>query len=661
MIPQKRILHSFVLSLVALTAALLLGGCGKKVTEAARDNTEEVKAYYASKPDFFHFKTPADLPDDLVWENGTDLPEIGSPEAKKGGTLYYYLQDYPRTLRHLGPDSNGSFRPWILDDVVMNWAWRHPNRPEIGPNGFHYFAGLASEWAIDKKRKTVFVRIDPAARWNDGVPITADDMFFAFFLYQSKYIQTPWYNNFYTTNYAGITRYDAHTFAITLPEDRPDMSARVLELNPQPAHFYKELGDDYPERYQWRVVPSSGPYTIRDEDIQKGRSITLTHVRDWWARDKKNWRYRFNPAKIRLSIIRDTPKSFEAFKKGEIDFFGLALAEYWYDKLPDSDPDVQAGYIHKVKFYNEIPRPTYGLWMNTSRPHLDNKEIRVGIQFATNWQLVIGKFARGDWERMQTSSDGYGEFTHPTLRARPFSVEKALESFAKAGFTKRGPDGVLVNDKGERLTFQLTTGWEALKDIPTILREEALKAGVEFRIEVLDGTASWKKVQEKQHDIQFSAFNVSPEMYPRYWETYHSANAYDNAFLPDGSVNPDRKLKTQTNNLETIAILELDKMIIAYDRSSSAEEMKKLAFKMEELLDDHASFSPGFVVPFIRVGSWRWIGYPEDYHVRLGRTFNEWFVFWIDEDKKRETLEARRTGRKFEPEILTFDQYKKND
>jgi len=648
-------------TLAAVSAAFLLGGCGGKKTETVQDNTEEVKAYYASKPEFFHFKTLADLPTDLLWENGADLEEIGSPNAKKGGTIYTAIQDYPRTLRHHGPDSNGSFRPWILDDVVMNWAWRHPNNTEIGPTGFHYFPGLATEWAIDKARKTVFVRVNPKARWNDGVPITADDMLFAFFLYQSKYIQAPWYNNFYSTNYAGITRYDSHTFAITLPEDRPDMSARVLELNPQPAHFFKELGDDYPERYQWRVVPSSGPYTIREEDIQKGRSIVLTQIDDWWARDLKHWRYRFNPAKIRFSVIRDTSKLFEAFKKGEIDFFGLALAEYWYDKLPDSDPEVQAGYIHKSKFYNEIPRPTYGLWMNTSRPLLDNQDIRVGIQFATNWKLVIEKFARGDWERMNTASDGYSEFTHPTLRSRPFSVEKALESFAKAGFKKRGPDGILVNDKGDRLTFQLTTGYEALKDILTILREEALKAGVEFRIEVLDGTASWKKVQEKQHDIQFSAFNVSPEMFPRYWETNHSANAYDNAFLADGSVNPDRKLKTQTNNLESMAIFEMDKKIIAYDRSSSAEEMKKLAFEMEEMLHDYASFSPGYVVPFFRVGTWRWVGYPEDYHVKLGRNFSEWMLFWVDEDLKKETMDARRTGKTFPAQIRTYDQYKKSE
>ena len=50
------------------------------------------------------------------------------------------------------------------------------------------------------------------------------------------------------------------------------------------------------------------------------------------------------------------------------------------------------------------------------------------------------------------------------------------------------------HDSGERLSFTLTTGYDNLRDVLTILREQAGKAGLEFRLEVLDGTAAWKKV-----------------------------------------------------------------------------------------------------------------------------------------------------------------------
>ncbi len=296
--------------------------------------------------------------------------------------------------------------------------------------------------------------------------------------------------------------------------------------------------------------------------------------------------------------------------------------------------------------------------MNTSKPLLDNRDIRVGINYATNWDLVIEKFFRGDYTRMQTSSDGYGEFTHPSLSSRPFDIEQALASFAAAGFTQRGPDGILVNEAGKRLSFTLSTGYEAMKDVLTILKEEAAKAGLEFRLEVLDGTAGWKKVQEKQHDIHFSAFGVSLELYPRFWETYHSDNAYDQAFLEDGSVNPDRKVKTQTNNLEAMAVKEMDEMIDAYRDSSSKEEMIDLAHRMTALHHEHASFVPGFYQPFYRVGHWRWLRYPEFFNHKHSSNAGRYFVHWIDTDIKEETREAIDNGETFEPQINVYDQFK---
>ena len=68
--------------------------------------------------------------------------------------------------------------------------------------------------------------------------------------------------------------------------------------------------------------------------------------------------------------------------------------------------------------------------MNTARPLLDNKEVRIGINYATNWQLVIDKFFRGDYARLNTGEEGFGEFSHPTLKAREFNIDKALEHFA---------------------------------------------------------------------------------------------------------------------------------------------------------------------------------------------------------------------------------------
>lgn len=641
--------------LTATLIALVMVACGGGSDSGeARDNTEEVLAYYEEHADFFRFRTPADIPDGLEWQDGMHLPDLGSPEAVKGGTQYGSIQDFPRTLRYVGPDSNGAFRTWILDDVTLSLAMGHPDVEGES------FPALAREWAVDEENRTVYARLDPDARWSDGEPVTADDFMFMFFFYQSEYIVAPWYNNYYGVGqtYHNITKYDDHTISISMNEAKPDLAERALGLRPMPRHFFYDLGDDFVERYQWRFVPTTGPYVLRDQDVVRGRSITITRLEDWWAKDKKYFRNRYNVDRIVLNVIRDSNNVFETFKRGDIDQFGMNLAEHWYEKLPDSDPDVRNGYIHKSVFHNMRPRPNYGLWMNTSRPLLDDQDVRLGIQYATNWDLVISNFFRGDYSRMHTASDGFGEFSHPTIQARPYDINKAAEHFANAGFTTRGRDGILVNDQGRRLAFTLSTGYESMADVLTILREEAARAGLEFRIEVLDQTAGWHKVQEKQHDIFFSAFGIGVEMYPRFWDFYHSDNAYDQAFLEDGTVNPNRRVKVQTNNLEVLADWEFDQMIDRYVRSSDRDEMLELAHRMFEFHYDYASFVPGFVQDFYRVGHWRWVRYPEFFNHRQSGSPGELHIHWIDEQMKAETLAARRSGETFEPVIRVYDQHR---
>jgi len=130
-----------IFSCLLAAGALLLSACVKKeaVDTAPKTSTSDAaKAFYDAHPEFFHYKTPADIPADLVWDDGMDLPDLGSPNAKKGGMMNFWVQDFPRTLRTVGPDSNGSFRPWILDDNAIPFAERHPNDTSLTADGFHY-------------------------------------------------------------------------------------------------------------------------------------------------------------------------------------------------------------------------------------------------------------------------------------------------------------------------------------------------------------------------------------------------------------------------------------------------------------------------------------------------------------------------------------------
>lgn len=633
-------MNSRLLFLSALAAgAALAGGCAKKAAEAQQDGLAAAAAYYQAHPNFYHFKTIADLPKDLTWLDGADVKPFADPAAKRGGTAHFWEPDYPRTLRMYGPDAASSFRAYLLDDTQLWLVQRQPNTGQDYP-------GLAKEWAYDPDGQTMYFRLDPDARWSDGQPVTADDWVFMFYFFTSPNLQDPWYNNFYKEFYRGITKYDDHTFSITFYEKKPDLSYRIGDLTPIPAHFYKEFGTDYLQRYQWRVEPTTGAYTVRPEDIRKGSSIAMTRVPNWWAENKPMFRHRYNVDRIQFDIIRDSDKAIEAFKHGDIDVTELQTAKGWYNDLPDSSPLVQRGAIAKAIFYNIIPRPTYAFSLNKADPLLANHDVRVGIAYALNFDLVDKEVFHGDWVRMQTSADGYSEVPFPNIHPRPFSVEEALASFAKAGFRQRGPDGILVDAQGHRLSVTVTTAFDRLQDVLTLLRQEALKAGLELKIEVLDYTTAYKKIDEKHHQIAFAALNVTVERYPRYWEMFDSS-----------------QMKVNTNNWTSTNDPKVDAMIKAYDTSPTMDDIRRNATALEEWIREDAAYIPAFEIPVNRVAYWRYFCFPKEFETREstnppGHEGLDFGLFWID-DSLRPKVEAAANGSApMPPSIKVYDQWK---
>ncbi len=666
------------LLLVSLAlGALALGGCGKSEPSASGSAAAPSAPAAAATPapaanafpgmeadlqrtlkeqaSFYHFKTPADLAKDtqgLTWEDGSDEAEFADPAAKKGGTLNEYIPDFPGTFRTMGPDASASFRQFILDYVAPAFTAPNPNLPG------REMPQLATSWAFDPAHKTVYFRLDPAARWSDGVPFTTDDVVFTWYYYRSPLINDPWMNDFYAKTYDGITIYDAHTFSVTLKDLRPDSIDRAGNINPYPKHFFKDFGPDWVKTYNWRICPTLGAYTILEEDIKRPSSITLTHVKDWWAENRRFMRGRFNPDRIHLAVIRDPDKAFEAFVRGDLDIFPLQNPQLWYGKLPDNHPSVTSGFTVKARFYNQIPPPNFALWLNEAMPLLGNRDVRLGIHHATNFALVCQQYFRGDATIQKTTADGYGWDINPAVTPRPFDPAKARAYFAKAGFTTQGPDGVLVDKDGHRLSFTITTTYKRYTDVLVILKQEALKAGLEYNIEVLDETTGWQKTQQKKHEITLAALSRSVEMYPRYWEMYSGENAYDVPYLPDGSPNPARKIKPNTNNFSSLAIPELDQLIKQYDKTETMEQVKILAAKIEQIIYDDASWVNGWKLPFYRVGYRPWIKWPKNFDPMQSRDTEEFWTMWIDQDEQKATLEAKAAGRSLPVQILSYDHYR---
>ncbi|MFQ2689110.1 extracellular solute-binding protein [Aeromonas taiwanensis] len=584
------------------------------------------------------FGWSATLPADLKWESNDTDPVYADPEAKRGGTFRDFMSSFPLTLRKYGPDSNGGFAAYVRETNLPLLSTHPVTRNPIPM--------LANQWAFGMDNKTLYFRINPKARWSDGQPVTADDWVFTLKMMRSKEINDPWYNNYYSTQISEVTKFDDHTLAITsgTEKSREDL-LEALPFTPEPSHAIK-LTANWVKEYNWKVLPVTGPYQIGE--LRKGKSVTFDRVKDWWGNDERYFQHRFNPDRIEIKVLRDQNIAWQHFLRGELDTFPLVMPNWWHDKSKTAE--FEKGYIERLWFYNQTPQPPMGLYLNTADPLLSNLDVRLGIQHALALDKMIATLLRGDYQRLNTYGSGQGEFTNTDLKARPFDPALAREFFAKAGFTKTGPDGILRNDKGQPLSLSITYTTAEHAQRLTLLREEAKKAGLNLELNLMDASAGFKSMLEKKHQSAWMAW--SGGRYPAYWEHFHRVNAN----------------KPQTNNIMNIDDDRISALVEQYDKAFDFSKKADLSRQIQQRLYELASFVPAYQVPYTRAGAWRWIRLPKVpatpqsdllYWPLDGSNSGYSFggLLWIDEAAKAQTRAAIKGGQTFPPVTITDTTY----
>ena len=169
---------------------------------------------------------------------------------------------------------------------------------------------------------------------------------------------------------------------------------------------------------------------------------------------------------------------------------------------------------------------------------------------------------------------------------------------------------------------------------------------------------------EKNHQIAFSAFNSFVELYPRFWEPFHSDNAYeeegDLKFNENGSLKPGLSTKVSTNNFTQTAVREIDHLINKYRDEEDLARITEMAHQLSQMIHDHAVWVPAWKKPWLRIGHWNWIMFPKDWGPKESRDYEEFQVFWIDQDKKEQIQKSMEAGKPVskEPTIRVYEKYK---
>ena len=261
------------------------------------------------------------------WNESVDKTFFGDPKASKGGTLNYIHSLFPRTMRVLGQNSSQVLNSrTILALCYQGFLSQHPTTLEFIP-------ALASHWKISDDKMTFEFRINPDARWWDGRQVTSEDVIATWDLRMDETILSPAEQ----ITYGKFERPVAKSKYLVSVKSKTVNWRNFLYFSTMalhPHHILKDLdGTAFLEEYAFSVIPGTGPYILKDENIKNQESYTFERRDDFWAAKSPFNRYKYNFDKIKVSVVKDNDAlQYEKFKKGEQDIFNVQRSRRWIEE-----------------------------------------------------------------------------------------------------------------------------------------------------------------------------------------------------------------------------------------------------------------------------------------------------------------------------------------
>ena len=584
--------------------------------------------------------TPAVLPKDVVWETNNDEALIGSEKALRGGALNVATDSYPLTMRLMGPNSNDSFASWNRAFTMsFTLVAMHPVSDQFIPM-------MATHWSVQKDQKTIYFKLDPDAKFSDGMPVTADDYVFTWKMIQSKFIVDPFYNSYADQYFESVDRIDDHTLRVVgkRPSWRPLVD--YGSLWPTPAHATK-LDDSWVSRTTNDPQIAVGPYVV--SETERGLSVTFKRVPNWWGEKKRYFIGLYNFDAIHVRVI-PTERELDYVRTGELDLMSESSAKNWNENYGFTA--VTNGWLRRARVFVDMPSGISGLHMDLEAPIFQNRDFRLAMQHLFNFDRLNRNIMYNEYFRKGSFFDGT-EFANPAVKPYPFDPVKASEYLAKAGyhrpaiagdqnligklwnaaygliFTRSDTDDIVVNDKGEKASFTLIYGTKALERHLTVIQQDYRRAGVDMRLQQLEPGTAFQRGLERKFEMILTSWTSG--FYPDPREYLHT----------------DFKKAKNNNDFWGFGTEEVDGLIKTYEENLDAEARKAAMYKIDQIVHDEAFYVPFWDAPYIRMVYWDYIQFPEFYFPKRTQQYMDWMVYWIDPDKKRALDEAKAANKAY--------------
>ncbi len=494
---------------------------------------------------------------------------------------------------------------------------------------------------------SVTFRLRPEAKWNDGKPVTPEDVLFSFESFKKLSPQAG--SDFRQVVKAEKTGDREVTFTFDGPGNRA-LPRTIGQLTVLPKSWWEGTDKDGKKRNvgETTLEPpiGSGPYRIKE--FSAGRYVVYERVKTYWGKDLNVNIGRDNFEELRFEYFRDATVAIEAFKANTVDWRAENSAKNWATAY-----DFPAVHDKRV-ILEEFPISNVGIMQafafNTRRAKFADPRVRLAFNYAFDFEELNKQLFFGQYKRITS----YFEGTELAARGLPTGreleyLETVRDKVPPEVFTK--PYSNPVNGTPAAIRGNLREAIKLFRAAGYEIRNQQLvhaKTGEPFTVEFLGNAPLFERVflfykpSLERLGVSVSVRTVDMAQYAnrlRSWDFDIMVFAWGKSLLPGneqrgywGSQAADQAGSYNVVGIKNPAVdAMIDKIVFAKTR----EDLVAAARALDRVLLWNQYVVPNWAYGKVRTARWDRFGRPD----RLPKYGMSAFptLWWWDEAKAAKT------------------------
>lgn len=382
-----------------------------------------------------------------------------------------------------------------VSSLIFSGLFKYDNRN-------HIVGDLAKDYTLDSTGTVYTVNLRPNLHWQDGQPLTADDVVFTYKVIQNPDAESPLEGSWQGIKVAAR---DAHTVTFTLPNPLSSFIDGMTN-GIVPKHLLKDVPmvGMRSVAFNTQSPVGAGPFKWRDIDVQgtsaenAEESVGLTPNEDYWAGKPKLKSYI-------VHAFANPNTMITAFKKNELtSMSGL-------QKVP-------SGLKKSDEIYNFTLTAETMVFFRTTGGVLTDVAVRSALVKASNPMAIVdalGRQFKPAREPLLAGQLGYDA----RYEQQTNNLEAAKQTLDAAGWTP-GPGGIRVHGD-QKLSFTLSiVDTPEYNTVARTLQQQWKQIGVKMNIDASDSVSFRGTLSSHLYDAVLYGITIGadPDVFV-YWDS----------------------------------------------------------------------------------------------------------------------------------------------